>query len=56
MADERNSSYQVDGIWDNCAHEWEDDLSSMSGRACHCVKCGCPGDREDDDSVYWPAT
>jgi hypothetical protein len=47
--------------WDQCEHVWERNISGMSGRECHCVKCGCPGDMPDDyeengGEVYWPAT
>ena len=46
---------QPNTIWDDCDHEWED-YEDMSDRAVRCVKCGCPGERESDGSVYWPAT
>ena len=42
--------------WDECKHEWESNVDSSSGRDCHCSKCDCPGERNEDDTVYWPAS
>ena len=41
--------------WDDCEHEWRE-VESMSERDVVCVKCRCPGTRENDGSIYWPAT
>jgi hypothetical protein len=41
--------------WSDCEHEWRD-VESQCERDVVCVKCGCPGEREDDGSVFWPAT
>jgi hypothetical protein len=39
----------------NCDHEWKD-IDSMSDKAVVCVKCRMAGERQPDESVYWPAT
>jgi hypothetical protein len=45
--------------WDKCEHEWafsnkwEDDDNP---RAVVCKKCGCPGEKQSDNSIFWPAT
>lgn len=51
---------------DDCDHIWDWDISSMSDRSCHCVKCGVPGEVQgpiidynnpiDRATVYFPAT
>lgn len=55
MTDKRNPSHPPDAVWDGCEHEWVPVESMMEG-AVECKKCGAPGQREDADSVYWPAT
>jgi len=42
--------------WYDCEHEWESNIDSSSIHdEVTCVKCGCPGERYDDE-VYWPTT
>lgn len=55
MNDKRNPDYPPYPLWDSCSHEWED-VESMMDRAVECTKCGVPGQRQLDDTVYWPAT
>jgi hypothetical protein len=43
--------------WYSCEHEWRDvpeDDSEL--QAVICKTCGCPGEREPDGQVFWPAT
>lgn len=45
--------------WDKCEHEWEDSKKWSDDddpNAVICVKCQCPGEKEKDGSVFWPAT
>lgn len=55
MTDTRNPSEPPNAEYDNCQHEWED-VESMSENEVRCIKCGVPGDRCGDGTVYWPAT
>lgn len=45
--------------WEHCEHEWVESLAwedDDSPNAVVCDKCGCPGERNNDGSVFWPAT
>lgn len=46
--------------WHLCEHEWEERTDSQFSNDLFtevvCSKCGCPGERSADGSVYWPAT
>ena len=53
--DERNSSCPIDKDYDNCNHVWEE-IESMHVGSVECIKCGVPGARMSENSVYWPAT
>lgn len=55
MPDHRNPDYPPSPLWDHCDHDWKE-VESMSDTEVKCRKCGVPGDRERDGSVYWPAT
>ena len=39
-----------------CVHEWKDHMDSQSGRDCFCVKCRMAGERQEDGTVFYPAT
>lgn len=39
-----------------CIHEWDDHMDSQSGRDCYCIKCQMAGERQDDGTVFYPAT
>jgi hypothetical protein len=55
LADIRNRDYPPSDRWDDCEHDWKE-VESASGCDVECKKCGCPGEKSTDDSVYWPAT
>jgi hypothetical protein len=38
-----------------CNHKWRD-VDSMSDREVRCTKCHMPGERQDDGTVFFPAT
>ena len=42
--------------WYSCEHIWKDKIDSMTERDCYCIKCKCPGEREENGSVFWPIT
>lgn len=52
----RNESYPPAPLWDSCEHEWLDVDNEWEADAVKCKNCGCPGERNHDGSVYWPAT
>lgn len=52
----RNPDYPPNPTWDNCDHEWAEEVDSMSERDMRCTKCNCCGERQRDGSVYWPTT
>lgn len=56
MSDNRNPDYPPSDLWDSCQHDWKDEPDSMTEGSVECTKCGAPGQRETDGSVYWPAT
>lgn len=41
-----------------CKHEWAEPIDSPCEDDVYCVKCGCPGQRDDscEGGVFWPAT
>lgn len=55
MSDKRNPDYPPHPQWDACSHKWKEN-EWMSERSVFCTECGAPGEQEEDDSVYWPAT
>lgn len=56
MIDKRNASYPPSESYDNCSHEWESKIDDMMEGAVECKKCGVPGQKDNDENVYWPAT
>ena len=43
--------------WNECEHEWEDYDNLENVIEVRCIKCGCPGEKyENEDEVYWPTT
>jgi hypothetical protein len=56
MSDERNPNYPPSDRWDTCKHDWDRPMDPVSEGEVRCTKCGCPGDRGRDGTVYWPAT
>lgn len=50
----------MEDIWSDCLHEWQEVESMYSNEwytDVKCVKCRCPGQRDESNgSVFWPAT
>lgn len=44
--------------WNKCDHFWETKPGDWDSpfEQVRCLRCGCPGERYETGSIYWPVT
>jgi hypothetical protein len=44
--------------WTDCIHDWAEVNFDLGGNrtAVKCKKCQCPGERDNNGEIFWPAT